>query len=689
MRRDAAATGLSFPPCYDKSRPMRPGQLFASLLLIMAVTSGCGGGGGGGADFAPTAIWGQFRQNNLRTGLGIGVVQTKDAIVDMEFVDEVTVENPMPSAISSSPAIDADGRLYIGSEGGTLAGFDGDDDLNKMWSVNQCDRCPAGNRGLGRLVSSPAAYTFENMDGHNNTSIFLGSADGAVFLFSFLENDPVVDSGKCDVCFWRNDPILQEGFIASDPGATVSAAFVSSPTFSANLGTGSIAGIFIGAVITIVHSDGSIETQGKLYAINQDGSLRWEFPRAGDAPIAPVTSSPAFAIGSTLYFTTDADPNSAAPGDILYSLTEAGNLKRSVSIAGLTDPTLLFSPSPMSAAAIFVPGVDGVVHAMNPDGTFLWTNEVEGERFTTSLVLGSQNEITPTAEPEATETPTPTGTLVELTPTATETPLRLDSNLLGITESGMLVVLDSRDGQIVSPSGPLPRATVEGTVVSSPALSSDLFLVFGTTGGQVFNINSANGQSPRSCNGGQDDGNLCTDDIDCVDGFCEEPAWPILLPRSCDAGARRTQFCESDDECPGGACVRPAIRSSPSLDLDGTIYVGADDGRIYAIDEGPTATESVSPAATPTPRASVTATQTPEATPTVTSTIEPSATPEATSTVGMTPTEETTPTGEPTSTADSTPTGTPDTPFTSSPTPDLIETPTAEPTAESTATTAP
>lgn len=649
---------------------MRRRQLLISLLILMAAT-GCGGGGGGGStDLPPAAIWGQFRQNNQRTGLGVGLVQSKDAIIDVDIVDEITAENPIPSAVSGSPAIDADGRLYIGSEGGTLAGFEGADDLNRVWSVNQCNKCPAGNQQLGSLVSSPAVYTFEDQNNAEQTSIFLGSMDSAVFLYRFLEEDPIVEPSKCEVCFWRNDPVLQQAFIAADPGATVSAAFASSPTFTVNLGTGSIAGIFIGATITIEHSDGTIETQGKLYAINQDGSLRWEFPRAGDPPIGPVTSSPALSIGGTLYFTTNVDPNSSGSGDRLYSLTQAGNLLRVVSIPGLTDPSLPLSPSPVSSSTIFINTVDGIIHAFNPDGTFRWASAVEGQRITSSLAVGIQNVPTETAAPAA--TPTPTGTLVEpsitATPTATETPLRIDSNVLGITESGTLLVLNSRTGEVISPTGQMPSAAVEGTVVASPALSSDFFMVFGTTAGQLFSVNTANGQLPRFCSGGDDDGNLCTDNGDCVDGICAETLWPILLPRSCNAGVRRTQLCSGDEECPQGECVRPAIRSSPTLDLDGTIYVGADDGRIYAIDVVPTPAETSSPGSTPAPSASPTPTRTAETAPSITPTAEPTAT------------------VEPTATEEATSTETADIPPTPSPTPEVTEPSTPEPTATGAAT---
>jgi outer membrane protein assembly factor BamB len=637
------------------------------LALTVAVVSicGCDSGGGGGGQIAPAAVWGQFRHDNQRTGFGVGFTQNNDAIVDFEVVDPPSLDGSRPSAISGSPAIDADGRIYIATEGGTLASFESGDDVERRWTVNRCGRCPAGEQHLGALVSSPAVYTFEDIDGVEQTSVFLGSMDNAVFLYHFSKDD-LVDESSCEICFWRGDAALKEQFLVSDRNATVNAEFVSSPTFTANLGTGSIAGIFIGARITIERSDGSTEVQGKLYAINQDGSLRWEFPRAGEPPIGPVTSSPVFAVGQTLFFTADADPRHPGRGDVLYSLTEGGNLKRSVAIAGLSDPQLLFSPSPMTSATVFVHTVDGVINAMNPDGTFLWASAVPGQRIVNSLVVGSQNEETETPEPE--ETPTPTGTLtdpsVTSTPTPTETPLRLNSNVLGITETGMLLVLDSGSGNIVPPSGRSPTAAIQGTVVSSPALSGDLFMIFGTTGGQLFSLDTATAQLPQFCDGGNDDGNLCTSDADCVDGFCADSFWPLLLPRSCTAGEHRSQFCNNDDDCPGGVCVRPAIRSSPSIDLDGTIYFGADDGRLYAVDvvEDITPRETRTPTPTPPPGATHTrtATTTPPATipltvtPTITATateietIAPSASPTETQTAAVEATDSPTPAESPT-----------------------------------------
>lgn len=594
-----------------------------ALILVALLPAGCGGGGGGGADLAPSALWGQFRQNSQRTGAGIGIVQDNDAIVDFEFVDERSAEEPIPSAISCSPAIDADGNLYIGSEGGTLAMFEGDDDLNRVWSVTRCGACPAGNRRLGRLVSSPAVYTFENIDGRRQTDLVIGSMDSAVFVFRFFpDQDPAVDEGDCSVCFWRGDESLQAQFLAGDPGARATAEFASSATFTTNLTTGLIAGIFIGARVAVEHSDGSTEVLGKLYAINNDGSLRWEFPRPGDPKIGPISSSPALAQGNTIYFTTDTDPQGPG-GDVLYALTDSGSLKRSVWIPGLTDSSLLLSPSVISGATIFATGVNGVLRAMNADGTFRWNVRIPGERFTASLALGNQNLPTETPAPAATPTPTgtPVDTLATLTPTATETPLLPGSTLLGVTETGIIVAVDVRSGSLISPTGARPSAAVEGTVVSSPALSADLFLVYGTTGGQLFSVNTANGQLPRFCDGGPDDGALCTDNRDCVDGFCQESVWPLLLPRSCRAGERRAQSCSSDAECPGSTCQRPAIRSSPVIDLDGTVYFGADDGRVYAV--APLSEITPLPTATPVatlPRAP-TATAAPRGTPT--SSIDP------------------------------------------------------------------
>src|SRR6188768_3922068 len=201
------------------------------LTLLAPIVSGCGGGGGGGGGSAPAAIWGQFRHDNQRTGAAIGFVSENTSIVDFEVVDPPSRDGTGPSAISASPSIDAAGRLYIGTEGGTLASFEQGDDVERRWTVNRCGACPIGQQELGRLVSSPAVYTFVDTDGVEQTSIFLGSMDDAVFLYHFKHND-VVDADSCEVCFWRDDAALKQQFLANDAGATISASFKSSPTFT-------------------------------------------------------------------------------------------------------------------------------------------------------------------------------------------------------------------------------------------------------------------------------------------------------------------------------------------------------------------------------------------------------------------------------------------------------------------------
>ena len=76
------------------------------------------------------------------------------------------------------------------------------------------------------------------------------------------------------------------------------------------------------------------------------------------------------------------------------------------------------------------------------------------------------------------------------------------------------------------------QTPITAPVLSSPALSSDGFLVFGDSDGQLHAVSTADGSE--------------------LTGF------PIRL-------------------------TSRAIRSSPSIAADGTIYVGADDGRLYAV----------------------------------------------------------------------------------------------------------
>ncbi|MFQ5665518.1 MAG: PQQ-binding-like beta-propeller repeat protein [Candidatus Binatia bacterium] len=483
------------------------------LALLLGAAPACTSGGGGGPTVTtvPAPNWPKFRHDQSNSGLGGGLVETNPGAIKWQ----VEIDQAAPAApISSSPAVDADGTIYIGTEGGTLAAVDPLDGTLK-WSTASCDftggndvhACSAGSHPLGAIISSPAIFTF-----NSRTSIFIGSADGRFFTF---EDDGVTRT--CSVCFQPVDADVA-------PDATItSSRFISSPTFFTSTLTGAVAGIFLGAEITVMQGEGS-RTLGKLYALNTDGSLKWQFPQPSDAgEIGGITSSPALGVANTLYF--------LAADDNLYAVTSGGTFKWKFPAGTARDPSAPFATSPLTSTLIYTGTAAGAIVAINPDGTFRWqVTSPDQSALVSSLAIGLPAATTPTPiptlAPTATQEPAATAT-----PTVTPTPVPANQAVFGVTTSGMVIVINTFTGEIQELTGPL--APIAGPVMSSPALSADSFLVLGTSDGTLHAVNTTTGAEPSG--------------------------WPVRLAEGV------------------------AIRSSPAIARDGTVYVGGDDGKLYAV----------------------------------------------------------------------------------------------------------
>ena len=504
----------------DKSHAMKLARVLLTILPLLGVCA-CSGGGGSTTQ-APVAVWEKFRHDASNSGQGSGAIATNNGSIKWHAqIDQ--------SPISSSPALDINGTIYVATEGGTLAALRPADG-SILWKVCGCDApgsgtpltCPPGTpapgtpSSLGALISSPAVYSVSSV-----INIFIGSANGSVYMFQ--------DNGTTRTCAARFQP--KETDFGS--GATIVSRFNSSPAFTTNPGTMAVAGIFIGAAVDVTQS-GATRTVGKLYAINTDGTVMWQFPGVGAGEIGAVTSSPALNCGSAsidlshcvataLYFT-------AADGN-LYGLSDDGTFKWRFPIGVGTDPSAPFSASPLLSNLIFVPSASGHIFAINPDGSFrLRVTSPDGTGFVSSLAVGNPATTTPTITPTVPPTPAPPPGAT-MTPTATATPALPTTTIFGVTTSGTVVLIDATTG--VSSVLSLAEA-IAGPVVSSPLLSADSYLVVGAADGKLHAINTFTGEQPSS-------------------------AWPVQLT----------------DGMP--------IRSSPSVDNNGVIYVGADDGMVYAV----------------------------------------------------------------------------------------------------------
>jgi outer membrane protein assembly factor BamB len=485
------------------------------MVLPLLFVWACSGGGGGSTTSTQTA-WEKFRHDISNTGAAPGAIATirltpRSVPVDAPTPPAFPTPSATPGAISSSPAIATDGTVYIGSEGGTLAAFDAN--LNLKWRKTFCEVCPADSQNLGPLISSPAIYTL-----HGQTSILIGSSasngkSGSMYAFQ--------DSGSgqppsCTVCF-RPDSADFSG----SPDVTITASFVSSPSFTTDTVIGTLNGIVIGASVEVQQA-ASTHNVGKLYVLNSDGSEKWQFPRPGQSEIGPVTCSPALAINDTWWFT-------AADG-FLYAIREGSQLGK-VAIGSTFGPPVPFAPAVlMTGNYIVSPTGDGDIFAVTPDQFVSFRVASVDSGVGSSLAFGGRAEVTttPTEVTMATAT-APSGP----TPTATATPTAgIASFVYGVTQSGQIVAFNP--AQPTPTIFPPPQTPVAAPVISSPALSSDDFLVFGDGDGHLHAVSTADGSE--------------------LTGF--------PLPLTANA---------------------IPIRSSPSIAENGTIYVGADDGMLYAV----------------------------------------------------------------------------------------------------------
>ena len=242
-----------------------------------------------------------------------------------------------------------------------------------------------------------------------------------------------------------------------------------------------------------------------FYVIGPDGSLKWRFPRSGT--IGAITSSPAFGQGNTVYFT--------AADNLLYALvTTDGALKWTFPVAApMSAP---FGTTPLASLVTYAAADDGSIVAINPDGTFAFSTAPRpGDEILGALALGSLQELTPT--PASGPTPTP---------------LTNPELAVAVTRSGSVIAIPAAapTPTVFPPATPIPAP-----VLSSPAVSVDLFVVFGANDGKLYGINMGTGEAPSA-------------------------EWPVQL-------------------------MSPPvpIRSSPAIADDGTVFIGADDGKLYVV----------------------------------------------------------------------------------------------------------
>ena len=157
-----------------------------------------------------------------------------------------------------------------------------------------------------------------------------GSA-GAIFAFHQNNNDEVE-------CMWAVRPpnASQRFTVRSSPVAMVDTIDLS--------------------LVTVVVGG----SDGRLLAINGDGTFRWTFPAGVSA--GDLSSSPVLSAGGVAYATT--------PGGVLAAIDFSGRTMWQAIIGRPPDAPL--QPSPSVATTAYAIGGSSTLFGINPDGTLKW-----------------------------------------------------------------------------------------------------------------------------------------------------------------------------------------------------------------------------------------------------------------------------------------------------------------------------
>ncbi len=337
--------------------------------------------------------WPKFRQNTKNTG--------KSPYTGPEE-PELKWAFPSDGSVISSPAIGADGAIYVGSYDNNLHSLNPDGTPKWSFAVD------------GVIWSSPAVAddgTIYVGTGHSNepgNHLYAINPDGTL-RWSFTAGDAVNSSPAVG-----NDGTIYVGsqdnkLYALNPDGTLKWSFATGKQIhGSSPAIGTDGTIYVGsydnklyainpngtakwtftaggwfldprafASSPAVGDDGTIYAgswNGRFYALNPNGSLKWSFSAGG-----PVLSSAAIGDDGTIYVGCG---RSGYSGNRLYALNPDGTLKWSF----VTGGGIWSNPAIGADGTIYVGSEDNNLYALNPDGTEKW-------RITTDGWVGSSPTI--------------------------------------------------------------------------------------------------------------------------------------------------------------------------------------------------------------------------------------------------------------------------------------------------------
>jgi len=295
--------------------------------------------------------------------------------------------------------------------------------------------------------------------------------------------------------------------------------------------------------------------EGKLFAVNPDGSIKWTFTtrrRIGE-------SSPALAADGTIYF--------GALDSTLYAIKADGTLKW----AFKTGSSIGSSPAIGPDGTVYVGSNDSKLYAINPNGSLNWSLDLGNSISESSPAIGADGTIFIGSGNFRLNAINPNGTF------------KWRFSTVGLPLSSPAIGADSTiymgsgvgvgDGRIfaVNPDGTLKwefQPGPGGIQTSSPAIGADGTIYVGGFDGKIYAMNANGALKWTYTTNNQIESSPAIGS----DGTIYVGSWDSNLYALNPNGTLKWTFKTGS-----------LIQSSPAIGADGTIYIGSRDGKLYAI----------------------------------------------------------------------------------------------------------
>jgi outer membrane protein assembly factor BamB len=317
-------------------------SIFTPISQIVNAPGSTSIGSSGLAD----SPWPMFRQNINHTGLSPFDTSGNNGEEKWHF--------NTGNSVLSSPSIDIDGTIYVGSNDFNLYAINPDG--SEKWNFTTG----------GTITSSPTIS--------NKGTIYVGSADHHLYAVNpngtekwnyslggrIRDSSPTINSDGTIYIGCFGDRTLY----ALNPNGTLKWTFQAGPGYGIRASP-------------VIWSDGTIyfgSGNGKLYAINPDGTEKWSITIGNR-----VQSSPAIGSDGTIYVGSMGEPT-------FHAINPDGTVKWSFDTGSPLRPVRIISTPAINSDGVIYFGSHPWIFALYPNGTEKW-------RFTTGNTVDSSPAI--------------------------------------------------------------------------------------------------------------------------------------------------------------------------------------------------------------------------------------------------------------------------------------------------------